>query len=63
MLQSYSGLRGAVAFSLASTRISEESDYTEHPDELILRKTMLTAVTFLVLFTVFVQVNNLDFDR
>ena len=59
MLQSYSGLRGAVAFSLALTRIFEEREesFNEHPDEFILRKTMLTAVTFLVLFTVFVQVS------
>lgn len=57
MFQSYSGLRGAVAFSLALTRINDEPTLpTEHPNEFILRKTMLTAVTFLVLFTVFVQV-------
>ena len=57
MFQSYSGLRGAVAFSLALTRISDEPSLKmEHPNEFILRKTMLTAVTFLVLFTVFVQV-------
>lgn len=60
-LQSYSGLRGAVAFSLALTRIFEEEELqsTEDPllqNELSLRKTMLTAVTFLVLFTVIIQV-------
>ena len=56
VFQSYSGLRGAVAFSLALTRISDEPSLGDHPNEFILRKTMLTAVTFLVLFTVFVQV-------
>ena len=58
MLQSYSGLRGAVAFSLALLRVNDEplEDLKMYPNELLLRKTMLTAVTFLVLFTVFVQV-------
>ncbi len=60
--QSYSGLRGAVAFSLALARLHGEPSL-EHPttcmiqSEAQLRKTMLTATTFLVLFTVFVQVH------
>ena len=45
-----------MAFSLALLRIYDEPDLPNHPDEHRLRKTMLTAVTFLVLFTVFVQV-------
>jgi sodium/hydrogen exchanger 2 len=56
-IMSYSGLRGAVAFALALVRISEEPEL-EHPEfskELKLRQSMLTAVTALVLFTVFVQ--------
>ena len=59
--QSYSGLRGAVAFSLALARLHGEPSL-DHPttcmiqSEAQLRKTMLTAITFLVLFTVFVQV-------
>lgn len=57
LIQSYSGLRGAVAFSLALSRIFEEPTLRNFPNEFILRKTMLTAVTFLVLFTVFVQVS------
>jgi len=62
--QSYSGLRGAVAFSLALARLHGEPAL-DHPDnctiysELQLRKTMLTAITFLVLFTVFVQVSHM----
>ncbi|XP_064395116.1 sodium/hydrogen exchanger 2-like isoform X2 [Halichondria panicea] len=59
-VMSYSGLRGAVAFSLALARLHGEPSL-EHPttcmiqSEAQLRKTMLTATTFLVLFTVFVQ--------
>ena len=45
-----------MAFSLALSRIYSESTLDQHPNEFILRKTMFTAVTFLVLFTVFVQV-------
>ncbi len=50
-----------MAFSLALTRIFEE-DVLRDPDdpklrnELSLRRSMLTAVTVLVLFSVFVQV-------
>ena len=60
--QSYSGLRGAVAFSLALARLHGEPAL-DHPadcrisSEAVLRKTMLTAITFRVLFTVFVQVS------
>ena len=62
LLQSYSGLRGAVAFSLALSRINAERVLMTSTDPVIvtefnLRKSMLTAVTFLVLFTVFVQVS------
>ena len=55
-------MRGAVAFSLALSRVNDEpvlSDSDASPDimaEFALRKTMLTAVTTLVIFTVFVQV-------
>ena len=61
--QSYSGLRGAVAFALALSRIFEE-EALQNPDdpdlenELTLRRTMLTSVTFLLLFTVFIQVHS-----
>ena len=60
-LQSYSGLRGAVAFSLALSRVNEEPSLLTTTDpnlqaEFALRKSMFTAVTVLVLFTVFVQV-------
>jgi sodium/hydrogen exchanger 3 len=59
-IMSYSGLRGAVAFSLALVRISDEPELDnpsseELVSELQLRRSMLTAVTVLVLFTVFVQ--------
>lgn len=55
--QSYSGLRGAVAFSLAYSRVIDVIDSTAVPEsEKKLRESMLTAVTVLVLFTVFVQV-------
>ena len=62
-LHSYSGLTGAVAFALALVRISEEPELERpHNDELSkelkLRQSMLTAVTALVLFTVFVQVRH-----
>ena len=61
-LQSYSGLRGAVAFSLALIRISDEPELDDPATEELtserqLRRSMLTAVTVLVLFTVFVQVH------
>ena len=55
-MQSYSGIRGAVAFSLALTRIFEEGGENLPNTEKDLRKSMLTATTVLVLFTVFVQV-------
>ena len=53
-----------MAFSLAISRIFDEpelqsSENEEIQQEFLLRKSMLTAVTFLVLFTVFVQVRNL----
>ena len=54
--QSFSGLRGAVAFSLALTRIFEEGAENLPEEEMTLRKRMVTAVTALLLFTVFVQV-------
>jgi hypothetical protein len=50
-----------VAFSLALARVNAERSlmFSDNPiiqTEFELRKSMLTAVTFLVLFTVFVQV-------
>lgn len=56
----YSGLRGAVAFSLALSRVREEDALATSTDpqimaEATLRKSMFTAVTILVLFTVFIQ--------
>ena len=58
LTQSYSGLRGAVAFALALTRLFEEG--FEHLPTGVqdLRKEQLTAVVVLLLFTVFVQVCN-----
>ena len=60
-VQSYSGLRGAVAFALALVRISDEAELRdphnqELSNELKLRQSMLTAITALVFFTVFIQV-------
>ena len=57
-----------MAFSLAISRIFDEpelmtSENKEIQEEFLLRKSMLTAVTFLVLFTVFVQVRNLVNSR
>ena len=54
--QSYSGLRGAVAFALALTRLFEEGFEHLPPGVQDLRKEQLTAVVVLLLFTVFVQV-------
>ena len=61
VIQSYSGLRGAVAFSLALSRVNDEPSLQTSHDiniqtEAAVRKAMFTAVTVLVLFTVFVQV-------
>lgn len=56
-MQSYSGLRGAVAFSLALSRLTEEGHEHLPDEELVLRRRMLTSITALVLFTVFVQVH------
>ncbi|XP_019854262.1 PREDICTED: sodium/hydrogen exchanger 3-like isoform X2 [Amphimedon queenslandica] len=54
-IMSFSGLRGAVAFSLALTRLFEEGQSSLPEGERTLRKRMVTAVTALLLFTVFVQ--------
>ena len=58
-IKSFSGLRGAVAFSLALTRLFEEGESSLPEEERTLRKRMVTAVTALLLFTVFVQVINI----
>ena len=54
-----------MAFSLALTRVNEEDALNTSSDPIIrseaaLRKAMFTAVTVLVLFTVFVQVRGGD---
>lgn len=58
LFQSYSGLRGAVAFALALIWRKEEGleCFKDDIEEINLRRRMLTAVTTLVMFTVFVQV-------
>jgi len=56
--QSYSGLRGAVAFALALIWRTEEGldCFQSDIEEISLRRRMLTTVTTVVMFTVFVQV-------
>ena len=57
-----------MAFSLAISRIFDEpelqrSELEAVQNELVLRRSMLTAVTFLVLFSVFIQVKNYCSER
>ena len=57
-----------MAFSLAISRIFDEpelqrSELEAVQNELVLRRSMLTAVTFLVLFSVFIQVKNYRSER
>lgn len=59
-MQSYSGLRGAVAFSLALLRFTELIEGSGHeatPNECRLREQQVTAILALTIFTVFVQVS------
>lgn len=63
IMQSYSGLRGAVAFSLALLRftdLAEGSGREATPNECLLREQQVTAILALTIFTVFVQVSDMS---
>ena len=47
-----------MAFSLALSRIFEEGSESLPEEEQTLRHRMLTAITFLLMFTVFIQVRH-----
>ena len=49
-----------MAFSLALTRLFEPGFDTLPEEEMTLRKSMLTATTVLLMFTVFFQVRRLE---
>ena len=61
IMQSYSGLRGAVAFSLALlrfTNLAEEGGSEPSPNECLLREQQVLAILALTIFTVFIQVSD-----